>query len=66
MEATHGQWLYRNVQIHDEVVGTQTTLMKEAIQIEIGEQLETGGNGLFEEDQLMIEVNLGDLENTLG
>jgi hypothetical protein len=30
MEATHGQWLYRNVQIHDKVAGTQATLRKEA------------------------------------
>ncbi len=51
MEATHGQWLYQNVQIHDKVAGTQATPRKEAIQREIEEQLETGGNGLLEEDQ---------------
>jgi hypothetical protein len=28
--------------------------------------LETGGNGLLEEDQWMMEVNLGDLENASG
>jgi hypothetical protein len=66
MEATHGQWLYWNIQIHNEVAGTQVTLMKEAIQREIEEQLETGGDGLLEEDQWIMEVNLGDLENTLG
>jgi hypothetical protein len=66
MEATYRQWLYWNVQIHDEVVGTHATLRKKAIQREIEEQLETGGNGLLEEDQWMMEVNLGDLENTLG
>jgi hypothetical protein len=22
LEATHGQWIYRNVQIHDDVAGT--------------------------------------------
>ncbi len=66
MEATHGLWLYQNVQIHDEVAGKQATLRKEAIQREIEEQLETGGDGLLEEGQWMMEVNLGDLENTLG
>ncbi len=66
MEATHGQWLYLNVQIHDKVAGTQATLRKEAIQKEIEEQLETGGDGLLKEDQWRMEVNLRDLENTLG
>jgi len=35
LEATHGQWLHRNVQIHDVVSGTQATIRKEAIQKEI-------------------------------
>ena len=42
------------------------TLRKEAIQKEIEEQMERGGDGLLEEDQWMLEVNLGDLENTSG
>jgi hypothetical protein len=66
MEATHRQWLYWNAQIHNKVAGTQATLRKEAIQRKIEEQLETGGNGLLEEDQWMMEVNLRDLENTSG
>jgi len=55
LEATHGQWLYRNVQIHDSVAGTQATLRKEEIQREIEEQIFrslyerelTGNFGLF-------------------
>ena len=35
LEATHGQWLYRNVQIHNAVLGMQATIRKEAIQKEI-------------------------------
>ncbi len=31
LEMAHGQWIYRNIQIHDEVVGTQATLCKENI-----------------------------------
>jgi hypothetical protein len=37
LEATHGQWIYRNIQIHDMVAGTQATLRKESIQQEIKE-----------------------------
>ena len=66
LEVTHGQWIYRNIQIHNLVSGTQTTLWKEAIQREIEEQMEMGGEGLQEEYQWMLEVNPGDLENTSG
>ena len=66
LEATHGQWLYRNVQIHNSVAGTQATLRKEAIQQEIEEQMEMGTNGLLDEDLWLMEVNLGDLETTSG
>jgi hypothetical protein len=64
LEATHGQWLYRNVQIHDKVVGTMATLRKKAIQKEIEEQMEQGGDILLEEDQWLMEVNLGDMEES--
>ncbi len=50
LEATHGQWIYRNIQIHDTVAGTQATLRKESIQQEIEEQMERGKEGLLEED----------------
>ena len=66
LEATHGQWLYRNVQIHNVVSGTQATIRKEAIQKEIEDQMELGEAGLLEEDNWMLEVNLGDLESTSG
>ena len=66
LEATHGQWIYRNVQIHNSVAGTQVTLQKEAIQQEIEEHMELGKAGLFEEDYWMVEVNLGDMETTSG
>jgi hypothetical protein len=66
LEATHGQWLYRNVQIHDTVAGTQATLRKEEIQREIEEQMEMGTDGLLDEDLWMMEVNLGDMETTSG
>jgi hypothetical protein len=64
LEATHGQWIYGNIQIHDAVAGTQATLWKEAIQREIEEQMELGEAGLLEEDHWMMGVDLGDMENT--
>jgi hypothetical protein len=30
-ETTHGQWLYRCVQVHDRAQGTQATLQKEEL-----------------------------------
>jgi hypothetical protein len=66
MEATHGQWIYYIIHIHDAVVGTQVTLWKEAILKEIEEQMELGEAGLLEEDNWMLEVNLGDMENSSG
>jgi hypothetical protein len=66
LEATHGQWLYWNVQIHDSVAGTQVTCRKEEIRHEIEEQMDMCINGLLDEDLWMMEVNLGDLETTLG
>ena len=62
----HGQWIYQNVQIHNAITGMQATVRKEATQKEIEEQMELGGDGLVEEDQWMLEVNLGDMEKSSG
>ncbi len=40
LEATHGQWLYRCVQVHDRVHGTLATQRKEELQREIEDQQE--------------------------
>jgi hypothetical protein len=64
VEATYRQWIYRNIQIHNTVAGTHAALRKESIQQEIEEQMERGKTGLLEEDHWMMEVNLGDMENT--
>ena len=66
LKATHGQWLYRNVQIHDSVAGTQATLWKEEIKQEIEEQMAMGTKGLLDEDLWKMEENLGDMETTSG
>ena len=66
LEATHGQWLYRCIQIHDRNKGTQATIRKEELQKEIEDQQEMGYDGLLEEDKFLAEVNLEDLENSSG
>jgi hypothetical protein len=66
LEVTHGQWLYRNVQVHDRISGTLVTQRKEELQMEIERQQELGEEGLLEEDCYLAECNLGDLEETSG
>ncbi len=66
MEITHGQWLYRCIQVHDKTQGTQATLRKEELQKEIETQQDLGYEGLLEEDQYLAEVNLEDLETSSG
>ncbi len=66
LEVTHGQWIYRNIQIHDAVTGTQVTWHKEELLSDIEEQLELGEEGLLEDDHWLLEVKLGDLESTTG
>ena len=58
--------IYRNIQLHGKVTGTQTTQRKEEIQRDIEEQMELEVAGLLEGDHWMLEVNLGDLENSSG
>jgi len=50
LEVTHGQWLYRNVQVHDRITGTLATPRKEELQMEIVCQQELGMEGLLEDD----------------
>ena len=64
LKATHGQWLYRCIQIHDRIKGNWATLQKEEFQKEIEAQQEMGYDGLLNEDQFLAEVNVEDLEST--
>ena len=66
LECTHGQWLYRNVVVHDAVLGAQATARKEELQTEIEEQRDLGGEGLQEEDEYLMEINLDNLESSSG
>jgi len=66
LETTHGQWLYRNVHVHDTMSGTHATARKEEIKKFIEDQLELGEEGLAEQDLFLLEINLGDLETSSG
>ena len=66
LETTHGQWLYRNVVVHDRKSGAAATKRKEEIQMEIEKQQELGEDGLLDSDKYLMEVNLNNLETTSG
>ena len=66
LEVTHGQWLYRNLHVHDAVAGVNATARKEEIQRFIEDQVEMGEEGLDERDHFLLEINLEDLETTSG
>ena len=66
LEVTHGQWLYRNVHVHDLVSGQNAWNRKESLRRELEYQIALGGDGLAEEDQYLLEINLDDLNLSSG
>ena len=66
LEVTHGQWLYRNVHVHDILTGDIATRRKEDIRRELLDQIEIGGEGLAEEDKYLLEINLDELDTSSG
>ena len=66
LEITHGQWIYRNLRVHDEVAGELVTKRKEELQLEIERQMELGEDGLLPEDMFLADVNLSSLEQSSG
>ena len=66
LEITHGQWLYRNVVVHDAVGGLKAAQRKQELQAEIERQKEQRGEGLDEQDRYLLEINLENLENSSG
>ena len=66
LEITHGQWLYRNVHVHDKVTGTLVTKRKEELKEAILDQLYIGEEGMAEENKYLLEINLEELETTSG
>ena len=66
LEVTHGQWIYRNIQVHDEHQGTTRTQEKEALQREIEEELRLGFDGFLDMDKSLADMTLEDLERCGG
>ena len=66
LKIMHGQWLYRNVVVHDKVAGRLAVTRKEEIAAQIKEQLALGGNSLLESDAYLMEVNMEDLAESTG
>jgi hypothetical protein len=66
LEVTHGQWLYRNVVVHDKVAGNLAVTRKEGIRSEIEDQLSKGEEGLLDEHKFLLEVNLDNSDGTDG
>ena len=66
LKVAHGQWLYRNLVVHDAHTGLLQTRRKEELQREIDKQLDAGWEGLLAEDQYLAEINLSDLETSSG
>jgi hypothetical protein len=66
LQVTHGQWIYRNVVVHDRTSGQLISEHKEQLRIEIEKQSELGAEGLIPEDQYLLEINHEDFESSSG
>ena len=66
LEVTHGQWLYRNMQVHDTVCGSEAAHRKEELQQLTEEHIDKGSKGLDEQDRYLLDINLEDLEMSSG
>ena len=66
LEITHGQWLYRNVMVHDRTAGDLASKRKEEIRRALEDQLELGEEGLEEDDRFLLEINLDELDTSSG
>ena len=66
LEATHGQWLYRNVVVHDLVGGLEAVTRKQELQVKTESQIVLGRDRLDEQDKYLLEINLEDLEHSSG
>ncbi len=62
LEVTHGQWMYRNIQVHDELQGTLQMREKELLQREIEVEMELGFEGFLAMHCSLTNVTLEDLE----
>ena len=66
LECTHGQWLYRNVHIHDAVSGTLANQKKEKLRQKITEYIDTAKDEIAEEDKYLLDIDIDELDETSG
>ena len=68
MKATHGQWMYRNVQVHDVTQEKERTKRKEKLRDAMARQMDLGTEDLEEDDPYLMElvVNMDSLEESSG
>ncbi len=66
LEVTHGQWIYRNIRVHDETQGTLWMREKELLQQEIEMEMELGFKGFLTMNCSLANVTLEDLEAGAG
>jgi hypothetical protein len=66
LEVVHGQWVYQNMQVHDESKGTLWTEEKEHLQREIELKMTLGFDGFLEMDRSLATVTLEDMESSGG
>ncbi len=59
LEVTHGQWIYRNIQVHDETQGTLRTREKDLLQWEIEVEIELGFEGFLANGSLVGKCDIG-------
>jgi hypothetical protein len=66
LEVVHGQWVYRNIQVHDEQQGVLRTEEKEHLLREIEIEMALGFHGFLEMDASLATVMLEDMESSGG
>ena len=66
LEVTHGQWLYRNVHVHDIKTGDLASKRKEELRRALEDQLFQGEEGLEKEDEYLLDINLDTLDDLTG
>jgi hypothetical protein len=66
LQATHTQWIYCCVQVHDRTTGTLISTHKEELLKEIDRQLTLGLEGLAKEDRFLLECNFDNLTTNTG
>lgn len=60
------RWLYRNVHVHDFKTRDLASKRKEELRKALEDQIELVEEGLAHEDEYLLDINLGDLDNSSG